>query len=657
MVHPRNRDMAGLRIGWGPLFYGATFVVALPAMLWVWAWSLADRVTMPLWDFGSAEWIPVCGGLVLMIWGMADLFTRGRGLPMNAFPPPVFVRTGLYGWLKHPIYVGAGFFAVGSSLIANSSAGFHVVSPIFIFGMMALVYGYEGPDLRRRFPERGDQGPIIGISGTGYTHPTIAERVGLLMAIFLPWAFVYSWVIFQGEASGSVETVTGWEASLPVVEWMEFFYVLIYPWLFATPFVLKDPAQLRRAGVVSLWASVVGLFLQVVLPFHASHRPFSPQSFWGQMIEWERSVDGTTASFPSFHVIWAVVGAVAWSWRWPRLKILWILLAASISANCVAIGVHSVADVVAGVVVGLIACRYDTVFRKVLDAAEYLANSWREWHFGPIRVINHAIYPAIGAAAGLLIMSLYVESPGAVFCLLCLGIIGAGLWGQWLEGAGKLARPFGYYGSVLGVATMVWPVAAMFHTSWHQLAGAFVLAAPWIQLIGRARCLVQGCCHGAPVGAQWGIRHHHPNSRVHRISGLSGVPLHATALYSMISNAFIGVLLIRLVWSGADTSWIIGCYLMLSGVSRFVEEAWRGEAQTAVVKGLRIYQWLAIVSLLVGMFITTIDGELLTIYSDRAGMINRVLGALPWSVAAAALSAAAMGVDFPRSRMRFGRLA
>ena len=181
---------------------------------------------------------------------------------------------------------------------------------------------------------------------------------------------------------------------------------------------------------------------------------------------------------------------------------------------------------------------------------------------------------------------------------------------------------------------------------------ALVLAAPWIQLLGRFRCLVQGCCHGGPVSPRIGIRYHHPRSRVTHLAELTDVPIHPTPLYSMIGNAIVGVILIRLRTLGAADALLVGVYLMLAGIARFVEESYRAEPQTPIIGGLHVYHWAAIVSVVAGAAVTTLRSGP-TVPPFSAPTLGLVIGAV-----ALALSAGfAMGVDFPGSNRRFSRLA
>src|ERR1019366_7956819 len=130
--------------------------------------------------------------------------------------------------------------------------------------------------------------------------------------------------------------------------------------------------------------------------------------------------------------------------------------------------------------------------------------------------------------------------------------------------------------------------------------------------------------------------------RVTQIANLANVPLHATPLYSIVSNAFIGVVLLRLRFVGAPDGFVLGTYFILAGIARFVEESYRAEPQTKVISGLHIYQWLAIASVVAGMVCTVLPSE-----PPVYGFVAPTAGL--WWVAAGMglLSGFAMGVDFP----------
>ena len=103
---------------------------------------------------------------------------------------------------------------------------------------------------------------------------------------------------------------------------------------------------------------------------------------------------------------------------------------------------------------------------------------------------------------------------------------------------------------------------------------------------------------------------------------------------------------------GAAFGLVAGTYLILVGVTRFVEESYRGEPQTPIVGGLRIYQWMAVLSAAFGIVLTTIPSGHppgLAFAFDLRVVLSGALYGL--------LVGFAMGVDFPGSARRFARLA
>ena len=90
--------------------------------------------------------------------------------------------------------------------------------------------------------------------------------------------------------------------------------------------------------------------------------------------------------------------------------------------------------------------------------------------------------------------------------------------------------------------------------------------------------------------------------------------------------------------------------VVLVGLGRFVEEHLRGEPQTLVVAGLRLYQWLAMAFVVGGAVLTTLG-------STAAPTAPRFdPGSLAVAVVVGAICYIAYGVDFPGSNRRFSRL-
>jgi prolipoprotein diacylglyceryltransferase len=331
--------------------------------------------------------------------------------------------------------------------------------------------------------------------------------------------------------------------------------------------------------------------LYLAVPLIAPPRPFASNGALGTLLNFDRSHDSAAGAFPSYHVIWAFLAAGVMGGKlWQRR--VWQLWAVLVAASCVTTGMHALTDVLAGLLVVWVVIRMERVWSFLRNLSEAIANSWREWRIGPVRVINHGGYAAAGVFLGIWILDTLLGPGKSVIPVVIFlgGTIGAALWAQFIEGSPALLRPLGFYGGVIGTSVGGVAAAWLSGASIWQVLGALVVAGPWIQGIGRLRCLVQGCCHGRPTSEHLGIRYEHPRSRVCRIASLRGVPIHPTPLYSLLWNVAIALVVTRLYLLHTTAAMVGGVYLILSGIGRFVEEAYRGEPQTPVLWGLRLYR-------------------------------------------------------------------
>jgi protein-S-isoprenylcysteine O-methyltransferase Ste14 len=636
-----------MRFHAGKVSYGILFVVVLPLALVTWAHGARDTVHLavlhsPLW--GSV--LAACG-LAAMSIGMLSLWRFGGGLPMNAFPPSRFVEKGIYGLVPHPIYGGFTMLCGGVAILTGSAGGLWLVTPMVALASAALVLGYELPDLRRRF---GTPAASAWLPCQRLEAPLLVERLRVYLVVLLPWLALFEWMGVLGRA-GTVSTYLPFEAHLPVMEQAETIYASTYLVVLLTPLLARSGNDLRRFAQRGLISMAILFPLYLLLPFFVPPRPFHPSSEIGQLLLWERTPFSGIAAFPSFHIVWACIAADALSQGGRAKRIVCWTWAALVAVSCVATGMHSIADVVAGVAVYALVVRLPALWLGILWAAEGIANSWKEWRWGPVRIINHGGWAALGVLLG---MSLIDAQLGPGYAWLTASIFlcstaGAALWAQWVEGSPALLRPMGFYGGLLGALLGAAPAFFLKVDLWAVLA-AIAVAAPLIQGVGRLRFLVQGCCHGDATESTPGIRYTHPRSRVCRLTRLGGVPVHATPVYSILCNVVVGLGLLRLMQWQASSTMVCGVYLLLSGIGRFAEEAYRGEPQTITLAGLRLYQWIAILTVVAGAAMTTIQASpALLIASLRPASVLLALGcaAVAWFVT---------GVDFPESSRRFSRL-
>ncbi len=95
-------------------------LVAIP--LWVAGYVLAWRAPAP-WLFapsaavGILGWLLVVAGSVPLVWGHLQLGWRTHMPSVR----DTLVRTGLYGWVRHPIYAGSLLIIPGLALVRPTS--------------------------------------------------------------------------------------------------------------------------------------------------------------------------------------------------------------------------------------------------------------------------------------------------------------------------------------------------------------------------------------------------------------------------------------------------------------------------------------------------------------------------------------------------------
>jgi hypothetical protein len=587
--------------------------------------------------------------LLLMAAATRDLWVHGRGLPASPFPPERLVTRGVYCIVAHPIYLGAVITAVGVSLATQSASGLWVVSPVLALSAIAFVVGFEQDSTRRRYGTL--PAPLVRLPGDTDEPPSTSERVAVYLRVFLPWYVLFEAIEYLGVPPDARSIYFEWDGSLPVIPWTEVIYESTYAFALLAPLVAARRSDLRRFALGGIWATAIIIPLYLLIPLVAEAKPVPGEGFLETLMALERLHDQPVTAFPSFHVVWACLAARLYASKWPRLGwFLWMFAAAQ-AVSCVTTGMHAAADIVAGFGAYVLVAYGEAIWRRVRDAAERLANSWREITIGPVRLMSHSIYAGVGGAIGFTVAAALVGNQNIpwLFAMTVAVPLGSALWAQFVEGSPQLLRPYGYFGGVFLVIAVAMAAGLAGADAW-RIFVAFGIGSCFGHAIGRARCMVQGCCHGREAPVFVGIRHQHPLSRVVRLTSLGGVPLHPTALYSMIWMTVVGLALLRLWFIGAPVEFIGGSYFILVGLGRFVEEHFRGEPQTSVIAGLRLYQWLAIAFVIGGAVATTLGP---TAPSAVAPLEPQLL------LLAAGLGAiyyVAYGVDFPGSSRRFSRL-
>ncbi len=136
----------------GPLFKTVLFIVLVPGtvLLVVPYWLLKSAVPRPA---GWLNWLALAqaalGGAILLkcAWEFAAV---GFGTPAPIDPPKSLVVSGLYRFVRNPMYVGVGMVLLSeAALFSSISILKYALATCGAFCLFVLAY--EEPRLRRKF--------------------------------------------------------------------------------------------------------------------------------------------------------------------------------------------------------------------------------------------------------------------------------------------------------------------------------------------------------------------------------------------------------------------------------------------------------------------------------------------------------------------------
>lgn len=194
------------------------------------------------------------------------------------------------------------------------------------------------------------------------------------------------------------------------------------------------------------------------------------------------------------------------------------------------------------------------------------------------KIVNLAVYCAMAGIVGaklfmfLFDLPAYLQNPGEIFTL------------ETLRAAGV------FHGGL---------IVALLFAAWYirkeslPLFATMDCFAPGIvlgQAIGRLGCFAAGCCWGKECSLPWGVRF--------RSDFAAPVPLdktlHPAQLYESVADFLIFAFLYRRFQSSSvKNGQIIGLYLVLYSIARFVIEFFR-EHEQSLVGPFSLTQWIAL---------------------------------------------------------------
>lgn len=89
-------------------------------------------------------------GVVILVWCFWDFLAKGKGTPAPIDPPRELVVTGLYRYVRNPMYVGVLLVIIGHFLWFGYW-NLLIYAVLVFLAFNAFVIFYEEPNLRQRF--------------------------------------------------------------------------------------------------------------------------------------------------------------------------------------------------------------------------------------------------------------------------------------------------------------------------------------------------------------------------------------------------------------------------------------------------------------------------------------------------------------------------
>jgi len=204
-------------------------------------------------------------------------------------------------------------------------------------------------------------------------------------------------------------------------------------------------------------------------------------------------------------------------------------------------------------------------------------------------VTNLAIYCALGGLLGAKVLMIlfdfreYWDNPRSIFTL------------STLQAAGV------YQGGLLLAVVVAIVYMRRTHLPALETCDVFSPGLAAGHAIGRIGCFAAGCCWGTECHLPWAVTFWNPEA--YNLVGVPlGVPLHPTQLYESFTEALIFLFLYWRIKKAHAAGEIIGLYLILYSVARFVVEFWRFHEQ-GLYFGLSLTQWISLATLVAGIWI------------------------------------------------------
>ena len=133
----------------------AVFLVIAPGTIavlvpyWISRWHIGP----PLLGWAALRVLGallICAGLPLLLDSFARFAIQGLGTPAPVAPPRHLVVSGLYRYVRNPMYVAVSSLIFGQGLLFGSAQVLRYGAAVFV-GFHLFVLLYEEPTLRAKF--------------------------------------------------------------------------------------------------------------------------------------------------------------------------------------------------------------------------------------------------------------------------------------------------------------------------------------------------------------------------------------------------------------------------------------------------------------------------------------------------------------------------
>jgi protein-S-isoprenylcysteine O-methyltransferase Ste14 len=138
-----------------PILGSAVFLLLAPGTIagllpWLISHWKMQAPLLGFTPFRALGGVLIVAGLLVLLESFARFALRGLGTPAPVFPTQQLIVSGLYRYVRNPMYVAVLCINLGQGLLLGN-LDVLIYAAIVWLGMHLFVVGYEEPTLRRRY--------------------------------------------------------------------------------------------------------------------------------------------------------------------------------------------------------------------------------------------------------------------------------------------------------------------------------------------------------------------------------------------------------------------------------------------------------------------------------------------------------------------------